>query len=310
MIVRSKGQKIIKRTIDGVLLLDKPRGITSNNAVQRIKNFFHAKKAGHTGNLDPLADGMLPICLGEATKFSQYLLDADKTYLVKIRLGIRTASGDSEAEIISQRPVPELSKHKFEKTMTSFCGVIEQTPSMYSALKYKGQPLYKLAHQGIEVERKSRCITIYQLNLLDFKGEMAELYVHCSKGTYVRTLVDDLGEALGCGAHVIALRRLTVVHYLEDQMVSLAYLEREYENQNKDSLDSHLLPIESMVAHFPVLKLSKATVFYLQQGQPVMVPHAPTQGFVRLRTQANQFIGIGEVLTDARIAPRRLIKTH
>lgn len=308
MILKSKEQKIIRRSIDGLLLLDKPQGITSNNAVQRIKNLFHAKKAGHTGSLDPLANGMLPICLGEATKFSKYLLEADKRYLVKIRLGIRTASGDSEAKIISQRSVPELSRPEFEKTIRSFCGIIEQTPSMYSALKYKGQPLYKLAHQGIEIQRKSRFVTIYQLNLLDFHEKIANFYVHCSKGTYIRTLVDDLGEALGCGAHVIALRRLSIIHYLENQMVSLVRLEQEYENQNKDSLDSYLLPIESMVTHFPVLRLSNVTIFYLQQGQTIMVPHASIQGFVRLRSQADQFMGIGEVFTDARIAPRCLIK--
>ena len=308
MAAKINRQKIIRRPIDGVLLLDKPRGITSSNAVQQIKNFFQAKKAGHTGSLDPLANGMLPICLGEATKFSQYLLDADKTYLVKVRLGIRTASGDSEAEIISQYPVPKLSKREFEKTLTLFLGVIEQIPPMYSALKHKGQPLYKLVRQGIKVNRKSRCVNIYKLNLLYFRGEIIDLYVHCGKGTYIRTLVDDLGEALGCGAHVIELRRLTVAHYLETQMVSLIRLERECENLNKNSLDNYLLPIESIIIHFPVLKLSNKAVSYLQQGQTVMIPQAPNHGFVRLQTQADQFIGIGEALSDARIAPRRLVK--
>lgn len=300
------GKKAQSRA-DGVLLVDKPRGLTSNNVVQRIKKLFQVKKAGHTGSLDPLADGMLPICLGEATKFSQYLLSADKTYVVKIRLGIRTASGDSESQIISESPVL-LSKCDFEKGMTLFRGPIEQTPSMYSALKYKGQPLYKLARQGIEVERKSRSVNIYELNLLDFKGDIAKLYIRCSKGTYVRTLVDSLGQVLGCGAHVIALRRVTVAPYFESQMVSLELLERYATQQNY--LDSYLLPIESMITHFPVIKLNKATVFYLQRGQCVMVPHHSTSGFVRLCTQANQFIGIGEVLIDARIAPRRLIKIY
>lgn len=304
-------RKIHKRAIDGVLLLDKPSGMTSNDAVQRIKKLFHAKKAGHTGSLDPLANGMLPICLGEATKFSQYLLDADKAYYVKARLGIRTASGDSAGEIIAERPIPKITKRLLEKTLSSFRGVIEQTPSMYSALKYKGQPLYKLARQGIEVERKPRQVMIDELNLLGWNDEEVELYVHCSKGTYIRTLMDDLGETLNCGAHVIALRRLMVMHYHENQMISLMRLEQGYDESNSAALDLYLLPIESMVVNLPMLKLNQLTTFYLQQGQAVMVPYAPASGFVRLRNYNDQFIGIGEMLGDSHpqtAAPHRLIK--
>ncbi|AIT62892.1 tRNA pseudouridine(55) synthase TruB [Coxiella burnetii] len=300
--------KLFKRPVDGVLLLDKPGGMTSNEALQRVKRLFHAKKAGHTGSLDPLATGLLPICLGEATKFSQFLLEADKSYSVKGRLGVRTASGDSESHILTERPIPKLTKRALEKTLSAFRGVIDQTPSMYSALKHKGQPLYKLARQGIEVERKTRQVTIYELTLLDWDNESIELYVHCSKGTYIRTLLDDVGEALGCGAHVVALRRLRVAHYHEDQMIKLAHLEREYDKANYTGLDRYLLPLETMVSHFPAIKLSSSTAFYLQQGQAAMVPNAPTHGFVRLRDQNDQFIGIGEILSDARIAPRRLIQ--
>ena len=309
MITITNSQKSYKqRAIDGVLLLDKPSGMTSNDAVQRIKKIFRVKKAGHTGSLDPLANGMLPICLGEATKFAQYLLDADKAYYVKVRLGVRTASGDSEGEIIIERPIPKITKRLLKKTLSSFRGVIEQIPSMYSAIKYKGQPLYKLARQGIEVERKPRQVIIDELNLLDWNDKEVELYVHCSKGTYIRTLVDDLGETLNCGAHVIALRRLMVMCYRESQMISLARLEQRYDELNLAALDFYLLPIESMVLNFPALKLNQSTTFYLRKGLAMMVPHALTSGFVRLRNYNDQFIGIGEVLCDARIAPRRLIK--
>ncbi|WP_211924127.1 tRNA pseudouridine(55) synthase TruB [Coxiella endosymbiont of Amblyomma nuttalli] len=304
----TNSQKIHKRAISGILLLNKLSGMTSNNAVQRIKKLFHAKKVGHTGSLDPLAEGMLPICLGEATKFSQYLLDSNKTYYVKVRLGIRTASGDSEGKIIAERPIPKITKHLLEKTLSLFRGVIEQTPSMYSALKYKGQPLYKLARQGIKVERKARRVTIDALNVLNWNDEEIEFYVHCSKGTYIRTLMDDIGETLNCGAHVVALRRLMVMHYRESQMIPLVQLEQEYDASNLTALDLYLLPVESMILHFPALKLNQLTTLYLQQGRIVMISHALSSGFVRLRNYNDQFIGIGEILSDARIAPRRLIK--
>lgn len=309
MITITNSQKIYKKqhTTDGVLLLDKPSGMTSNDVVQRIKKLFHIKKVGHTGSLDPLANGMLPICLGEATKFAQYLLDADKAYYVKMRLGVRTASGDSEGEIIAERPIPKITKRLLEKTLSSFRGVIEQTPSMYSAIKYKGKPLYKLARQGVEVERKPRQVLIDELNLLDWNDKEIELYVHCSKGTYIRTLTDDLGEILDCGAHVTALRRLMVMHYRENQMVSLARLEQRYNESNIDALDLYLLPIESMVLHFPALKLNQLATFYLQKGLTVIVPHAPAGGFVRLHNYNDQFMGIGEVLSNTRISPRRLL---
>ena len=296
------------RTIDLILLLDKPRGITSNRALQRVKQLFHAKKVGHTGSLDLIATGLLPICFGKATKFSQFLLNADKSYYVKGRLGIRTASGDSESQIISKRQIPKITKYLLEKVLSRFRCVINQIPSMYSAVKYKGQPLYKLARQGIEIERKMRRVSIYELVLLEYNDEFIELYVHCSKGTYIRTLIDDLGEALGCGAHVVVLRRLRVSHYRADQMIQLAHLEREYDEINYKILDRYLYPLETMVSHFPIITLSHSEAFYLQQGQTIMVSQAPDSGFVRLYDLNNCFFGIGEMLSNSRIIPRQLLK--
>jgi len=211
----------MKRNISGILLLDKPVGFTSNEALQTVKKIFSANKAGHTGSLDPNASGMLPICFGEATKFSQFLLEANKRYLVTGKLGETTASGDSECEIIEKRIVKDIGVKSFERILPKFRGKISQLPPMYSAIKHKGQPLYKLARQGIEIKRDSREINIYELQLLDFKNDLAEFDIYCSKGTYVRTLIVDIGEELGCGAHVVALRRLVVVPYQAEQMVSL-----------------------------------------------------------------------------------------
>ena len=202
--------KTIKRAVNGILLLDKPPTMSSNRALQTVKHLFAARKAGHTGSLDPLASGLLPVCFGEATKFCQYLLSADKTYLVTMRLGIRTDTGDTEGEVISERPVPEVTSAILEKIFDQFRGEIEQVPSMYSALKHQGQPLYKLARQGITVARESRRLTIFRLTVLNFTADSVQFELHCSKGTYVRTLVDDFGEVLGCGAHVTQLRRIGV----------------------------------------------------------------------------------------------------
>ncbi len=304
----NNGEKKSRR-VDGILLIDKPRGLTSNAALQRVKRLLHAKKAGHTGSLDPIADGLLPICLGEATKFSHYLLNADKSYVVKAQLGARTATGDSEGEITAEKSVPKLTRRELEKFLESFRGAIQQVPSMYSALKHHGQPLYKLARQGIEVHRESRSITIHELKMTDWQENILELYVHCSKGTYIRTLVDDLGEAIGCGAYVVALRRLSVAHYEESQITSLTRLEKEYDEENLAALDHYLLPVESMIMHLSELKLSKTTAFYLCRGHAVMVPNAPTEGFVRLLDHNNSFLGIGEVLSDGKIAPKRLVKS-
>ena len=296
------------RDVHGVIVLDKPARLSSNDAVQRVKKLFAARKVGHTGSLDPLATGVLPLCLGEATKFSQYLLDADKKYLTNIRLGVATDSGDADGQVIATRPTVGITRHRIETALDAFRGDIEQVPSMFSAVKHQGQPLYKLARQGIEIERDARPVTIYCNRIVDFADDVLTLDIHCSKGTYVRTIAHDLGEALGCGAHVFALRRTLAGPYGEDDLVTLEEMERLRE-QNA-SLDTLLRPIATTVALWPQVCLAGAPAFYLKQGQPVLVPHSPTEGWVRLYENTDDdgyFLGVGEILDDGRVAPRRLI---
>lgn len=299
--------KFIAKKIDGILLLDKPLHITSNGALQRIKRLFGAKKAGHTGSLDPLATGMLPICFGEATKFSQYLLESDKSYEVTIQLGIKTSTGDAEGDVIAERPVPDFSAADINAVLAQFIGQIQQIPPMFSALKYQGKPLYELARAGIEVERTARTVHIQELQLVSLTHDSIALSVHCTKGTYIRTLAEDIGEKLGCGAHVIQLRRPFVMPYQQDQLYTLAEIEAMREQHGLDALMSCLLPIESSVRDLPLVKLSVSAEFYLRTGQPVMVAHLSTHGLVRLFSQQGQFLGVGEVMEDGRVAPRRLI---
>lgn len=297
-----------KQKIDGVLLLDKPANMTSNAALQTVKHLFNARKAGHTGSLDPLASGMLPICLGEATKFSQFLLEADKQYHVIAQLGIKTTTGDAEGEIIKQCAVPDISSQTLEEILSRFRGPISQIPSMFSALKHQGRPLYELARKGITIDRPARTVTIYELTLLEQTPDSLILNVRCSKGTYVRTLVEDIGEALGCGAHVAFLRRLSVGSYREDQMISLDNFKQRAAENNSAALSACLLPVDSAVMHWPELKVSEAALYYLSRGQPIIVPGAPTSGWIRLARQNGEFLGVGEVLDDGRITPRRLIQ--
>jgi tRNA pseudouridine55 synthase len=295
-----------RRAVVGVLLLDKPVGWTSNAALQAVKRLYRAKKAGHTGSLDPLASGLLPICLGEATKLSGLLLDADKAYRFTCRLGVTTATGDAEGEVLATRPVGALSRERIEAALRGFIGPIRQLPPMYSAVKRAGQPLYKLARQGIEVERTPREVTVRELRLLRQDAEELEFELRCSKGTYVRALAADLGEALGCGAHVSALRRTAVEPYDADRMVALEAL-REAAEQGLAALDRWLLPPDSAVAGLPAVSVSGDAAFYVRQGQPVLVPRAPTRGRVRLYEGERRFLGIGEILDDGRVAPRRLL---
>jgi tRNA pseudouridine55 synthase len=270
---------------------------------------------GHTGSLDPLATGVLPLCLGEATKLSQFLLDSDKEYRARFKLGIRTDSGDAAGQVLEERSIDGIDRAAVERELQHFRGEIDQVPSMFSAIKHHGQPLYKLARQGIEVERKARRVTIHHNELIAFDGDKFELLIRCSKGTYVRTIAEELGERLGCGAHVCALRRLRAGPYGEADMVELATLERVREHGGYEALDALLLPLSSAVANWPVVSLSDATAFYIRQGQPVLVPHAPTSGRVQLREQSSDgssgsFIGVGEILDDGRVAPRRLVLAH
>jgi tRNA pseudouridine55 synthase len=294
------------RPVDGILLLDKPLGITSNDALQQVKRLYFAQKAGHTGSLDPLADGLLPICLGNATKLSAFLLDADKHYWVRVRLGEKTTTQDAEGEVIETRPADHITQADIEAVIPRFLGEIDQLPPMYSAVKHEGQRLYKLAREGKQVERTPRRITIHSLQLTKFEAPEFEMLVHCSKGTYVRTLAEDMGEALGCGAHVVGLRRTGVGPYTSEGMVTLDRLKALYE-EDKFQLDKLLIPIDSALADWPAVQLNEDSAYYLRMGQPVLVPKAPIEGWVRLYDADGAFLGVGEVEEDGRIAPRRLM---
>jgi tRNA pseudouridine55 synthase len=300
---RSKG-----RDVDGILLLDKPIGLTSNAALQTVKRLFNANKAGHTGNLDPLATGLLPICLGEATKISGFLLDSDKRYIGTCKLGVRTRTADAEGEILETRPVGDFNERQVQAVLEGFIGQIEQIPPMHSAVKVNGTPLYKLAREGKEIERKSRRVTIYEINLLRFEGDELEIDLRCSKGTYVRTLAEDIGEALGCGAHLSALRRTASGPFELEHAVTLPELEQLAES-GFEALDDLLLPMEDALFDWPIVNMSTNTAYYLQQGQAVQIPKAPTTGWVCLRRDDGKFLGIGQILEDGRVAPKRLIKT-
>ena len=306
----SRGRK--GRNISGILLLDKPAGITSNTALQIVKRLFDACKAGHTGSLDPLATGVLPLCFGEATKFSQFLLDADKRYQATFKLGVITDSGDADGKVLETRSVPEISDLKLESVLENYRGKISQIPSMFSALKVNGQPLYKLARQGIEIERKSRLVTIHELRVLERHQDKITVDVRCTKGTYVRTLAEDIGLELGCGAHVVELRRLAAGPYTVDETVSMEQLELWAED--KVQLDERLQPVSSAVQDWPQVELTEVTASYIRQGQPVQIANAPTTGWVSIFSESDdpneEFIGVGQVMDDGRIAPRRLVVTN
>jgi tRNA pseudouridine55 synthase len=297
------------RSVNGIVLLDKPISYGSNQVLQRVKRLYQARKAGHTGSLDQLASGLLPICLGEATKFSGYLLNSDKRYKAVFRLGATTTTGDAEGEVSEIRTFVPFSRQQLEAVIPRFIGEIEQIPPMHSAIKIKGQRLYKLAHQGLEIERAPRRITIYSLELVDCGDDSMAVDVLCSKGTYIRTLAEDIGEALGCGAHVQALRRTAVGPFEASQMISLADLEALAET-GLEALDGVLVPMEAALSDWPAVSLPENAAYYLQKGQPVLVPRAPTRGWVRLYAAQGDFLGVGEVLDDGRIGPRRLVASN
>ncbi|MEW7977472.1 MAG: tRNA pseudouridine(55) synthase TruB [Candidatus Sedimenticola endophacoides] len=300
------GRRPRGRDVQGILLLDKPLGVTSNKALQRVKQIFFARKAGHTGSLDPEAGGLLPICFGGATKVSAYLLDADKRYWVRVRLGETTTTADAEGELLRTRPVEGVTEALLADALARFRGEIQQIPPMYSALKHQGERLYKLAREGVEVERKPRTITIYELKLLAWESPHLELEVRCSKGTYIRTLAEDIGEVLGCGAHVAALRRTGLGPYREADMVTMERIEAAAREGN-EALDALLLGVDSALGHWPQVRLTADSAFYLGQGQAVLVPNAPTGGPVRIYDPNGRFLGIGEILDDGRVTPRRMI---
>jgi len=295
------------RDITGIIVLDKPIGESSNRSLQRVKRLFNAAKAGHTGSLDPLATGVLPLCLGEATKLSQFLLDADKRYRTTVRLGVKTASGDSQSEVLDTRPV-NVSRKQVEDCLEQFRGTIVQVPSMYSALKHQGVPLYKIARKGGEVVRKEREVTVFALELLDFRGDEVDLDIRCSKGTYIRTIADDLGDALGTGGHVTALRRLQSGPFLESDAVTIDQLELAAATGGPENLDQFLMPADLAVEHLPSTVMPAATADFVRQGQAVIVNGLPRTGQVRMYDEKG-FFGIGKMLDDGRVTPARLLKT-
>ena len=292
------------RDIDGVFLLDKLQGMSSNDIMQKVKRLFQANKAGHTGALDPLATGMLPICLGEATKFSQFLLDADKRYVVTAKLGERTDTSDAEGQVVKTRPV-NVETSQILTALEQFRGDILQVPTMFSALKHNGKPLYEYARAGITVEREARPITIFEINFIEYQAPSLTLEVHCSKGTYIRTLVDDLGEVLGCGAHVTVLRRTAVADYPTEKMMTWDALQALAE---QGDLDQHLLPIDTAVSKLPALKLNAEQSKGIGFGQRVKFANeAKLRGQVRLFSDKNIFLGVALIDDNNVIRPQRLI---
>ncbi|PIF23504.1 MULTISPECIES: tRNA pseudouridine(55) synthase TruB [Pantoea] len=301
------------RDVHGVFLLDKHQGASSNDVLQKVKRLFNANKAGHTGALDPLATGMLPVCLGEATKFSQYLLDSDKRYRVIARLGERTDTSDADGNIVETRAIT-FNQAELDAALEYFRGDTMQVPTMFSALKYQGRKLYEYAREGITVPREARPIKVFELQFIRWEGDELELEIHVSKGTYIRTIIDDLGEKLGCGAHVIMLRRLQVARYPIERMVTLEQLQEVAATVNMavppdySALDALLLPMDSPAEEFPIVNLLPAVAAYFKQGMPVQVADAPEQGLVRVTEgDEHKFIGMAEIADDGRVAPRRLV---
>ncbi|WP_457913458.1 tRNA pseudouridine(55) synthase TruB [Candidatus Gillettellia adelgis] len=301
------------RDIHGILLLDKPEGLSSNSALQKVKQLYNANHAGHTGTLDPLATGMLPICFGEATKFSRFLLNSNKLYRVIAKLGQRTDTSDATGQVVKHRPV-HFTSTQLNAALNKFRGNLQQIPSMYSALKYQGKKLYEYARKGINVPRKSRHITVYQLQIIHWEQDTLELEIYCSKGTYIRTIIDDLGELLGCGAHVSYLRRLHVTPYPTERMVTLQHLQALLEQAQAQTIalnkliDPLLIPIDSVVNHYPEINLSSSVASNIKQGRIVQVITMPTPGIVRITEgKERNFIGIGVVAHNGLLAPQRLV---
>ncbi|MAM52609.1 MAG: tRNA pseudouridine(55) synthase TruB [Marinobacter sp.] len=298
------------RDVNGILVIDKPQGVTSNGILQQVKRLYGAAKAGHTGALDPLATGVLPLCFGEATKFSQMMLDSDKAYITTAKLGIRTETGDSEGAVVEEKPVAALTEAQVEAVLENFRGDIQQVPSMYSALKHQGKPLYEYAREGIVIDRPARPVTIYELTLLAVREQELDLAVTCTKGTYIRSLVEDIGEALGCGAHVSALRRTLASGYTLANARDVKDLEAMRERG--ESLDGLLLPPESALTMFPEHRLAGPALVSILNGQPVRIPGQSLEGFVRIYGDRS-FVGLAEAMPegdDTNLVPRRLVKNN
>lgn len=296
-------RSVPKLEVDGLLLLDKSQGYSSNAVLQRVKRLYQAKKAGHTGSLDPLATGMLPICFGEATKFSAYLLEADKCYEAVGQLGIKTNTADATGEIISRIDRFDIAEEQLVETLSGFLGKSFQLPSMYSALKHQGRPLYTYARKGIEIDRPAREIDIKSLQLIDFDGIFFKIRVICSKGTYIRNLVEDIGEQLGVGAHVTVLHRLYTSGFEQDLMYSYETLESLSE-QERASL---LMPVDRLVSQFPAITFSEPDLIALYQGRDVDTEQSGAQGLFRLYDQGLNFYGLGLLDVEGRMHAKRLI---
>ena len=295
-------------TIDGLLLLNKPAGLTSNQALQRVKRLLNAKKGGHTGSLDPAATGMLPLCFGEATKVCAFLLDADKTYRVTARLGIATDTGDADGTEITTAAVPELATDKWREILESFLGESQQVPPMYSALKKDGKRLYTLARQGVTVEREPRPIRIDEISLLEIAGTRLVFWVHCSKGTYVRTLVEDIAKKAGTVAHTARLHRESVGDFQADDMLDLTGLE-EVAAAGAEGLKARLLPPDTALEGLAAVELDNDASDRFTVGQVNSVSAAATAGLVRVYGGANEFLGVGELSDDGQLAPKRVFRT-
>ena len=292
------------RDVHGIVLLDKRLGVSSNKALQEVRNLLHAKKAGHTGALDPLATGLLPLCFGEATKVSGLMLDDDKRYQVTFRLGIMTDTGDSEGQVIEEMPVPSFSELELRACLQKFTGPIDQVPPMYSALKHQGKKLYELAREGKTVEREPRRITIYNLNLLDFGPDFITLDVSCSKGTYIRSLAEDIGRAMGSCATVTALRRTGAGMFSIDQ----AYTWEQLQSLDEAELISCLIPVDAPLKDMPAISLSAEQAISINHGQQIRLQgHKP--GAVRMYSQ-DAFLGLGEILLNDKLAPKKLFNLN
>ena len=305
-LARKKGNDV-----DGIILLDKPLGRSSNSALQKVRYLFNAKKAGHTGSLDPLATGVLPICFGQASKVTSFLLDSDKRYRCTAQLGVTTTTGDKEGDELDIKEVTAFTEDDIEKVLTNFRGAIEQIPPMHSALKHNGQPLYKLARQGIEIERKVRHVTIHELNIVEFNKDSITLDVKCSKGTYIRTLAQDIGEAMGFGAHLSMLRRTEVSPFDCSKLFTIEDIETL---ANDNQLGNILMPIDSALLEFPAIQLNDEEVALIRNGIKIRRDEIPESDRIRLYSPQNEFLGIGQYHLDETgnplLIPRRLMNTQ
>ena len=294
-------KKSLKREIDGVFLLNKPLGFSSNQALKKIQWLFNAKKAGHTGTLDPMASGLLPICIGEATKFSHRLLEANKTYIAIIQLGVTTTTGDQEGEVVNQKDVV-LKPNQLEETLQKFTGDITQIPPMFSALKFEGKPLYEYARQGIEIERKSRQVTIYDITLKKIEESIVILEVSCSKGTYIRTLAEDIGHALGCGAYLKGLERTQTGNFQLSDALTIEAIEA----MSMAFREKTLLPVDALLEGLSSIKLTLTETEAIKKGQAIDF-NGKNDNELRLYGASGQFLGVGQPDLQGRLFPKRLI---